>query len=46
MVTVIGPIMVGALYVGGHIHTTLSQRAVQTVISVLLLISGTSLIFK
>ena len=40
------PIMMAGLYVGGHIHTTLSQKAFQTVISILLLISGTSLVFK
>ena len=40
------PMMAAGLYVGGHIHTTLSQSAVQKVISVLLLISGTSLVLK
>jgi uncharacterized membrane protein YfcA len=40
------PVMVVGLYVGGHIHTTLDQKAFQTVISILLLISGTSLVVK
>ena len=40
------PVMAVGLYVGGQIHTTLSQKTFQTVISVLLMISGTSLVFK
>ncbi len=40
------PIMLAGLYVGGHIHTNLSQKALQTAISVLLLLSGTSLVLK
>ena len=40
------PIMLAGLYIGGHIHTNLSQRAFQTAISGLLLISGASLVLK
>ena len=40
------PIMLAGLYVGGHIHTALSQKAFQTIISIVLLISGSSLVFK
>ena len=40
------PIMAAGLYVGGHLHTTLSQHTFQRFISILLLISGTSLIIK
>jgi uncharacterized membrane protein YfcA len=40
------PIMFAGLYVGSNIHTALSQKAFQTAISILLLISGTSLVLK
>ena len=40
------PIMFAGLYVGGHIHTTMSQKTFQTAISVLLLVSGATLILR
>lgn len=40
------PIMVTGLYIGGRIHTDLSQKTFQTLISILLLISGSSLVIK
>jgi uncharacterized membrane protein YfcA len=40
------PIMVAGLYVGGQLHINLSQKGFQTVIGVLLLVGGTSLLLK
>lgn len=40
------PIMVVGMYVGGHIHTNLSQQAFQRMISVVLVGSGISLLLK
>lgn len=40
------PIMVVFLYLGGHIHTRLSQQAFQRAISVLLIASGLMLLLK
>ncbi len=40
------PVMAVALYVGGHIHTKLSQQAFQRGISVLLIASGVALLLK
>ncbi len=40
------PIMGIGLYLGGHIHTNISQRTFQIAVSVLLLISGISLMLR
>lgn len=40
------PIMAVGLFLGGHVHTTISQRAFQSAVSVLLLISGVSLLLR
>ena len=40
------PIMFAGLFIGGQIHTNISQDTFQTVIGLLLLISGTSLVLK
>ncbi|MCW8918814.1 MAG: sulfite exporter TauE/SafE family protein [Gammaproteobacteria bacterium] len=40
------PVMVVGMYLGGHIHTTLSQRAFQQAIGVLLLGSGLALLLR
>ena len=40
------PMLALGLYVGGHIHSRLSQRGTQRLISVLLLIAGIGLLFK
>lgn len=40
------PIMAVGLYLGGHVHTTISQRAFQVAVSVLLVISGISLLLR
>ncbi len=40
------PMMVTGLYIGGRIHTDLSQKTFQTIISILLLLSGGSLVIK
>jgi len=40
------PLMAVALYLGGQIHTHLSQQAFQRGISVLLIVSGVALLFK
>jgi uncharacterized protein len=40
------PIMGVFLYIGGHIHTRLTQTAFQRAISVLLMVSGTLLLIK
>jgi len=46
LITAALPIMAGGLYVGGHIHTNLSQQAFVRIISAILLISGFSLLLK
>lgn len=38
------PVMILGMYIGGHIHTTLSQRTFHKAISMLLVISGTALL--
>ncbi len=40
------PLMVAGVYAGGHVHTSISHRTFERIISVLLLVSGTVLIFK
>ena len=40
------PMMAIGLYIGGHIHTNISQRTFQIAVSVLLLISGISLLLR
>lgn len=40
------PVMALGLYFGGHIHTTISQRAFQVAISLLLMVSGVSLLLR
>ncbi len=40
------PIMAIGLYLGGHIHTNISQRTFQIAVSVLLMVSGLSLLFS
>ncbi len=40
------PVMAFSLYLGGHIHTNLSQKTFQKAISILLLGSGTALLIK
>ena len=38
------PVMILGMYIGGHIHTNISQHSMRKGISVLLLFSGTALI--
>ena len=40
------PIMLIAMFIGEHIHTSISQRSFQRAIGILLLLSGTTLLFK
>ena len=40
------PVMLASLYLGGRVHTNISQQTFQRVISVLLLISGTALLTR
>jgi len=40
------PIMAIGLYIGGHIHTTISQRTFQIAVSGLLMVSGLSLLLS
>ena len=40
------PMMAIGLYIGGHIHTNISQRTFQIAVSILLLISGISLLLR
>jgi len=40
------PLMVTGLYLGGHVHTNISQRSFQVAVSMLLVVSGTSLILR
>ncbi|MDZ7805279.1 sulfite exporter TauE/SafE family protein [Thiohalophilus sp.] len=40
------PLMAIGLYIGGHIHTTITQRQFQRAIGVLLIISGMALLVK
>ena len=40
------PIMAIAMYIGGHIHTNISHQTIQKGIGILLLFSGSALIFK
>ena len=40
------PIMALFLYLGGHVHTKLTQAAFQRGISVLLIVSGIALLLK
>ena len=40
------PIMAAGLYLGGQVHTNISQRSFQVAVSVLLLVSGISLILR
>ncbi len=40
------PVMVVALYIGGHIHTTITQRAFQQAIGILLIASGMALLLR
>ena len=40
------PIMAAGLYLGGHIHTNISQRSFQVAVSSLLVISGFSLLLR
>ena len=40
------PIMFMAMYIGGHIHTNLSQATFQRIISIILLFSGLGIILK
>ncbi len=47
LLTALGlPIMFLAMYVGGHIHTSISQTAFHRAIGVLLLVSGAALLIK
>ena len=39
------PLMAAGLYVGGHIHTTISQQTFRHAIAALLLLSGAVLLF-
>ena len=40
------PVMVIAMNIGGHIHTTISQKNFQRSVGVLLLASGLALLYK
>jgi uncharacterized membrane protein YfcA len=40
------PIMAIGLYLGGHVHTNISQRNFQVAVSVLLIVSGISLLLR
>jgi len=40
------PVMVVGLYIGGHIHTTISQRSFQQAIGILLVCSGMALLWR
>lgn len=40
------PLMLGALYLGGHVHVGLSQTQMTRLVGVLLLVAGVSLLFK
>lgn len=40
------PIMIIAMYIGGHIHTNISHQSIQKAIGLLLLFSGSALIFS
>lgn len=40
------PLMATGLYLGGHVHTNISQRSFQVAVSMLLVVSGTSLILR
>jgi uncharacterized membrane protein YfcA len=40
------PLMLGALYAGGHVHVGLSQAQMARLIGMLLLVAGASLLFK
>lgn len=46
MVAVALPVMAVSLYIGGHIHTKITQLQFQRAISVLLILSGTVLLLK
>lgn len=45
-ITVSLPLMAIGLYIGGHIHTTITQRQFQRAIGILLIISGIALLAK
>jgi len=40
------PLMLASMYIGGHIHTTISERGFRMAIGVLLVISGIALLIK
>jgi hypothetical protein len=40
------PVMLVGIYVGGKVHTTISQEAFRRGISILLILSGTALLLK
>lgn len=40
------PIMAAGLYLGGHVHTNITQRNFQVAVSILLVVSGTSLMLR
>jgi hypothetical protein len=40
------PLVLGALYLGGHVHVSLSREQVTRLVGVLLLVSSVSLLFK
>ena len=40
------PMMALGLFVGGHIHTSISQRSFQVAVSILLVVSGVSLLLR
>jgi hypothetical protein len=46
MIAVAIPLMAIGMYIGGHIHTNMSQQSFQRAISVLLVFSGLSLLLK
>jgi len=39
------PIMLIAMYIGGHIHTNISHKKIQKIIAIILLFSGSALLF-
>lgn len=40
------PVMAVGLYLGGHVHTSISQRTFQVAVSILLIVSGVSLLIQ
>ncbi|MCM8854870.1 MAG: sulfite exporter TauE/SafE family protein [Candidatus Thiodiazotropha sp.] len=46
MIAVVIPLMMIGMYIGGQIHTTMSQQTFQRAISILLIFSGLALLFK